>query len=84
MQFILEIKHNFDCQQSVLRKINPEDAQQIADPIVNALLQMFDASTRDNVCGTQEDALMAVGTLVEGRLLFVSMCLFLVKANTAL
>jgi len=52
--------------QSVLRKINPQDAQQISDLIMNALLTMFNTSARENISGTQEDALMAVGTLVEG------------------
>ncbi|KAK3754622.1 hypothetical protein QZH41_020544 [Actinostola sp. cb2023] len=51
--------------QSVLRKISPQDAQQIADSIMGALLLMFDTSTKENVSGIQEDALMAVGTLVE-------------------
>ena len=52
-------------QQSVLRKVNPLDALQIANPIMNALLQML--SFGDNVTGgVQEDALMAIGTLVEG------------------
>lgn len=50
--------------QSVLRKVNPLDALQIANPIMNALLQML--SFGDNVTGgVQEDALMAIGTLVE-------------------
>ena len=37
----------------------------IADPIMTALLQMFTSSTGQGG-GVQEDALMAVGTLVEG------------------
>lgn len=45
--------------------MNPLDALQIANPIMNALLQML--SFGDNVTGgVQEDALMAIGTLVEG------------------
>jgi len=45
--------------------VNPLDALQIANPIMNALLQML--SFGDNVTGgVQEDALMAIGTLVEG------------------
>ncbi|XP_069697623.1 importin subunit beta-1 isoform X3 [Periplaneta americana] len=50
--------------QSVLRKVTPEDAPQISDAIMTALLQMFNS----NSCkagGVQEDALMAVSTLVE-------------------
>lgn len=50
--------------QSVLRKVTPEDAPQISDVIMTALLAMFNS----NSCkaeGVQEDALMAVSTLVE-------------------
>ncbi|XP_076241578.1 importin subunit beta Fs(2)Ket isoform X3 [Calliopsis andreniformis] len=50
--------------QSVLRKVTPEDAPQISDVIMTALLSMFNS----NSCkaeGVQEDALMAVSTLVE-------------------
>lgn len=50
--------------QSVLRKVSPEDAPQISDEIMTALLSMFNS----NSCkagGVQEDALMAVSTLVE-------------------
>lgn len=50
--------------QSVLRKVNPQDALQIANPIMTALLQMLNAGT-GVVGGVQEDALMAIGTLVE-------------------
>jgi len=50
--------------QSVLRKVAPEDAPQISDPIMTALLQMF-ASNSCKSGGVQEDALMAVSTLVE-------------------
>nr|XP_054750188.1 importin subunit beta-1-like [Lytechinus pictus] len=49
--------------QSVLRKMKPEDAINISDNVMNALLQMFD-NTR-GTGGVQEDALLAVGTLVE-------------------
>ncbi|XP_012277181.2 importin subunit beta-1 [Orussus abietinus] len=50
--------------QSVLRKVTAEDAPQISDAIMTALLSMFNS----NSCkagGVQEDALMAVSTLVE-------------------
>ncbi|CAB0002025.1 unnamed protein product [Nesidiocoris tenuis] len=50
--------------QSVLRKMTEEDAPQISDPIMNALLSMFNS----NSCkagSVQEDAIMAVSTLVE-------------------
>ena len=50
--------------QSVLRKVTPEDAPHISDVIMTALLSMFNS----NSCkaeGVQEDALMAVSTLVE-------------------
>ncbi|XP_073988755.1 importin subunit beta Fs(2)Ket isoform X2 [Rhodnius prolixus] len=48
--------------QSVLRKVTPTDAPQISDAIMNALLQMFTSNSCKSV---QEDALMAVSTLVE-------------------
>ncbi|XP_043288771.1 importin subunit beta-1 isoform X2 [Venturia canescens] len=50
--------------QSVLRKVTPEDAPQISDAIMTAVLAMF-ASNSCKVGGVQEDALMAVSTLVE-------------------
>ncbi|XP_026288912.1 importin subunit beta-1 isoform X2 [Frankliniella occidentalis] len=50
--------------QSVLRKVAPDDAPQISDAIMTALLQMF-ASNTCRSGGVQEDALMAVSTLVE-------------------
>lgn len=49
--------------QAALRKLKPEDAPQISDAIMTALLQMFSSSVKTG--GVQEDALMAVGTLVE-------------------
>lgn len=57
----------------MLRKVSPSDALRIADPIMNALLMMFDTSARENISGTQEDALMAVGTLVEGNIILQSL-----------
>ncbi|XP_068237171.1 importin subunit beta-1 isoform X1 [Palaemon carinicauda] len=50
--------------QSVLRKVTPEDAPKISDPIMAALLQMFQTS-QGKSGGVQEDALLAVSTLVE-------------------
>uniref|UniRef100_A0A0A9X169 Importin subunit beta n=3 Tax=Lygus hesperus TaxID=30085 RepID=A0A0A9X169_LYGHE len=50
--------------QSVLRKMTPEDAPQISDPIMNALLQMFSSNSCKSG-SVQEDAIMAVATLVE-------------------
>lgn len=47
--------------QSVLRKMTKDDAPKISDAIMQALLQMFNGKTG----GVQEDALMAVGTLIE-------------------
>ena len=49
----------------MLRKVNSQDAQQIASPIMDALLQMLSLGGT-SVSGVQEDALMAIGTLVEG------------------
>ncbi|KAG1714873.1 Importin subunit beta-1 [Nymphon striatum] len=54
--------------QSVLRKVTKEDAPQISDSVMNALLKMFASTTKSG--GVQEDALMAVSTLVEG--MFIS------------
>lgn len=52
--------------QSVLRKVTPTDAPKISDPIMTALLQMFNSSAGPNRAGgVQEDALMAVSTLTE-------------------
>ncbi|XP_017788699.1 PREDICTED: LOW QUALITY PROTEIN: importin subunit beta-1 [Habropoda laboriosa] len=50
--------------QSVLRKVTPEDAPHISDVIMTALLSMF-SSNSCKAEGVQEDALMAVSTLVE-------------------
>lgn len=50
--------------QSVLRKVTPEDAPKISDAIMTALLSMFSSNSCKNG-GVQEDALMAVSTLVE-------------------
>lgn len=51
--------------QSVLRKVQPAHAPQISDTIMTALLQMFQSSVSNKTGGVQEDALMAVSTLVE-------------------
>ena len=51
--------------QSVLRKVEPNDAPLISDTIMQALLQMFKSSVNNKTGGVQEDALMAVSTLVE-------------------
>ncbi|XP_011496012.1 PREDICTED: importin subunit beta-1 isoform X2 [Ceratosolen solmsi marchali] len=50
--------------QSVLRKVTTEDAPQISDAIMTALLSMFNSNSCKSG-GVQEDALMAVSTLVE-------------------
>lgn len=50
--------------QSVLRKVTPEDAPQISDAIMTALLTMFSSSAGKSG-NVQEDALMAVSTLVD-------------------
>ena len=51
--------------QSVLRKVQAEDAPQISDAIMTALLQMLSTSS-GKAGGVQEDALLAVSTLIEG------------------
>ncbi|XP_030383344.1 importin subunit beta [Scaptodrosophila lebanonensis] len=50
--------------QSVLRKVREEDAPQISDAIMTALLTMFNSSAGKSG-GVQEDAFLAVSTLVE-------------------
>lgn len=50
--------------QSVLRKMTPEDAPKISDAIMAALIQMFESS-QGKSGGVQEDAMLAVSTLVE-------------------
>ncbi|CAF4090911.1 unnamed protein product [Rotaria magnacalcarata] len=50
--------------QSVLRKMQPNDAPLISDPIMHALLQMLKTRT-GTASAVQEDALVAIGTLVE-------------------
>ena len=52
--------------QSVLRKMKLEDAKAISDDVMLLLLQMFKTGNMRSG-GVQEDALLAVGTLVEGR-----------------
>lgn len=49
--------------QSVLRKVESEDAPKISDTIMTALLTMFNSTGKSG--GVQEDALMAVSTLVD-------------------
>ncbi len=51
--------------QSVLRKVESQHAPLISDAIMRALLQMFQSSVNNKTGGVQEDALMAVSTLVE-------------------
>uniref|UniRef100_A0A2P2HWX4 Importin subunit beta-1-like n=1 Tax=Hirondellea gigas TaxID=1518452 RepID=A0A2P2HWX4_9CRUS len=51
--------------QSVLRKVTKEDAPMISDAIMSALIQMFQSSAQGKSGGVQEDALLAVSTLVE-------------------
>ena len=64
-------RHIYDLQsllcatlQSVLRKVTREDAPQISDHIMTALLHMLNQSTRAS--SVQEDALLAVSTLIDG------------------
>lgn len=50
--------------QSVLRKVKPQDAPQISDSIMTALITMFNSNS-GKVGGVQEDALMAVSNLCD-------------------
>lgn len=49
--------------QSVIRKMTPEDAPQISDTVMTALMSMLSAGGKSS--GVQEDALMAVSVLAE-------------------
>lgn len=49
----------------MLRKVQHQDALQISDVVMASLLRMFQSTAGSGV--VQEDALMAVSTLVEGR-----------------
>lgn len=51
--------------QSVLRKVEPEDALKISDAVMSALLQLLITQSGQGG-GAKEDALLAVATLVEG------------------
>lgn len=50
--------------QSVLRKVKPADAPQISDAIMTAMLTMFNSNSLKSG-NVQEDALLAVSTLVD-------------------
>lgn len=49
----------------MLRKVQHQDALQISDVVMASLLQMFQSTAGSG--GVQQEALMAVSTLVEGR-----------------
>ncbi|OBS77424.1 hypothetical protein A6R68_16137 [Neotoma lepida] len=51
--------------ENVLRKVQHQDALQISDVVMASLLRMFQSTAGSG--GVQEDALMAVSTLVEGK-----------------
>ena len=51
--------------KSGLRKLQPSDSVQVGDAVMQALLQMLSGSKAG---GVQEDAFMALGTLIEGTL----------------
>lgn len=57
--------------------MHPNDAPLISDPIMQALLQMLKTST-GKASVVQEDALVAIGTLVEG-LLNGLICFFILN-----
>lgn len=54
--------------QSVLRKVTPEDAPQISDHIMNALLHMLNQNVCSKASSVQEDAFLAVSTLIDGKI----------------
>ena len=65
--------------QSLVRKVNREDALQIAPTVMEALLLMFQSSTSGSSSGVLEDAIMTVGVLVEGEddSLMVIACMYM-------
>lgn len=50
----------------MLRKVRQEDALKISDAVMGALLQMLTTQS-GQTGGVEEDALLAVATLVEGK-----------------
>ena len=60
--------------------MHPNDAPVISDPVMQALLQMLKTNS-DKASGVQEDALMAVGTLIEGLTTFKTV---VVRLNVSL
>ena len=65
LRYEVDFTHiQFFFMQSVLRKVTPEDAPKISDQIMTALLQMFNTNSGQSG-GVQEDAMMAVTTLVQ-------------------
>ncbi len=59
------IPTEFTSSSSTSVQVEPQHAPQISDAIMTALLQMFQSSVNNKTGGVQEDALMAVSTLVE-------------------
>jgi len=51
--------------QSVLRKVTPDDAPQISDHIMQALLHMLSTNVNSKASSVQEDAFLAVSTLID-------------------
>ena len=56
--------------QSLIRKLSKEDAVNISDAVMEVLLMTFQSLSGggEQVGGVQEDAMMTVGVLIEGRL----------------
>ena len=52
--------------QSLLRKISSDDAKQISDMVMRAIYLMLNSKSAQ-AGGVQEDAIMTVGVLVEGK-----------------
>ena len=51
--------------QSVLRKVTPDDAPQISDHIMTALLHMLAQNVNSKASRVQEDAFLAMSTLID-------------------
>ena len=52
---------------NLLRKVNKEDALAVSDTVMEVLLSMLQSADNQAGGGVQEDALMSIGVLIEGK-----------------
>lgn len=53
--------------QTLLRKLNKEDALQVSDAVMEFLLSVLQSGGSPGGGGLQEDAIMTIGVLVDGK-----------------